>query len=480
MPPDVTSDEFKRQLAAQPTAEPFTLSNPEVSRKRDEFAHAHKAAFAIRDKYDGKPGGMTSTERAEFETALTVAEGCADALKLSQKWAGIQKFSETASNALPMGKPSVVSTDDGVSEDIKRYNAAHMKAYRKYLSVPEGCKSLSDFGRFPEVQAFNKLEMPDDEAFKTYHKNASIKAYQAENPAGFGFAVPPQELITAFITLMKDIVYIRAAATKYSIPRAESLGVPAIDTDPAYGTWTAELAVGNEETTVATGKRELRPHPLAKYIKESKKLLRQVPNVEGVIMDRLAYIMGLTEENAFLNGSGADQPLGIFVNSTYGIGTASDTTAAGTGSTTAIASDDVVNTFYSLKAQYRREATWIMHRNVVQKVRLFKDTTNNYIWTAGYGVLQGLGPGGGLQETPDTLMGRPIFESEIAPNTFTTGLYMMAVGSLRHYWIADALDMQIQVLYELFALNNQMGYILRREVDGMPVLSEAFARLHLA
>ncbi len=38
----------------------------------------------------------------------------------------------------------------------------------------------------------------------------------------------------------------------------------------------------------------------------------------------------------------------------------------------------------------------------------------------------------------------------------------------------------LQVLVELYAATNQNGYIARAEVDGMPVLEEAFARLKMA
>jgi hypothetical protein len=40
--------------------------------------------------------------------------------------------------------------------------------------------------------------------------------------------------------------------------------------------------------------------------------------------------------------------------------------------------------------------------------------------------------------------------------------------------------MEIQVLYELDAATNQIGFISRAECDGMPVLEEAFARVKLA
>jgi HK97 family phage major capsid protein len=87
---------------------------------------------------------------------------------------------------------------------------------------------------------------------------------------------------------------------------------------------------------------------------------------------------------------------------------------------------------------------------------------------------------GVMQDTgapEDTLLGFPVDESERAPGTFTTGQYVGLLANWRYYEIADALDMEIQVLYELNARTNQYEYIGRLKTDGMPTLEEAFVRL---
>jgi HK97 family phage major capsid protein len=53
-------------------------------------------------------------------------------------------------------------------------------------------------------------------------------------------------------------------------------------------------------------------------------------------------------------------------------------------------------------------------------------------------------------------------------------------GDFSKVWIVDALDMTVQKLVELYAETNQTGYVARMEMDGMPVLAEAFARVKLA
>ncbi len=402
----------------------------------DRYAGLMVKSDEIRLRYQGKAADMTGQQEQEWTNILNEAEQVKDLISAERRAESLKAFDSNVTNAIgtaisSKGLPGVAARDE----------EATTKAFNKLL----------------RGQRLNEAE----------HDLVS-KAYQSDNPTGGGFLVLPQQLSSEILTLMKNYTFIRGMARTFSVTGAESLGVPAMDTDPSDADWTSELLTGSEETTSAFGKRELKPNPLAKSLKLSKKFVRQVANAEGFILDRLSYKMAVSQEKGYLTGTGANSPLGVFVASTYGISTSRDTTAAGA---TAIVADDLINTFYSLKAQYRQRAEWVLNRAVVQAARKLKDTTNNYIWATG------LGPGGGLQGTPETLLGRPIRESEYAPGTITTGLYTAVLGDFSHYWIADALDMQLQVALELYAATNQNGYFLRCETDGMPVLEEAFARL---
>ena len=82
----------------------------------------------------------------------------------------------------------------------------------------------------------------------------------------------------------------------------------------------------------------------------------------------------------------------------------------------------------------------------------------------------------GRRGEPDTHIGFGITASEFAPRTFTTGQYIGILGDLSNYWIADAMNMQVQQLNELYAETNQVDFIGRLETDGAPVLEEAFVR----
>lgn len=314
------------------------------------------------------------------------------------------------------------------------------------------------------------------QAFNHFLRTGQIGADGAEefrtlqagtNPEG-GYLIAPQEFVTALLKNIDDLVYIRANATKFPVPIAQSLGVPTLDTDPSDADWTSELATGTEDTAMRFGKRELTPHPLAKRIKISNKLLRQtLLPAEQIVRDRLDYKFDVAQEKAFLTGSGASQPLGIFTAGGPGISTARDVSSG--NSSTAIGMDGIISAKYALKGAYWADAVWMFHRDALQQLSKLKDTTNQYLWQPS-----------NLLGQPDRLQGLPLIMSEWVPNTFTTGQYVGALANWRYYWIADALDMQLQRLVELYAETNQVGLIGRLETDGMPVLEEAFVRVKLA
>jgi len=287
------------------------------------------------------------------------------------------------------------------------------------------------------------------------------------DPAG-GFTVPPEQFMATLLRKIDDYVYIRRLATKVMVVKAQDLGVPTLEDNPADADWTSELATGTADTVMDFGKRTFAPHPLAKQIRISKKLLRaSALDLPELIADRFAYKFGITEEKAFLLGNGAGQPLGVFVASATGISTARDVNFANTA--TAISADNLRKVKYSLKAPYRANAQWIFHRDIVAQISLLKDSVGQYLWRDG--IQMG---------DPDMLLGMPVNESEYAPNTMTTGQYIGILGDFSRYWIADSLDMTMQRLVELYAASNQEGFIMRQELDGMPVFEEAFVRVQLA
>lgn len=299
-----------------------------------------------------------------------------------------------------------------------------------------------------------------------------MRAIQADDDVKAGFLVASEQIATELIQGVADLVHIRGVANVLPpLATAQSLGAPSIDTDVEDATWSSEIGSADEDTALAIGKRNLEPHLAAKLIKVSDKLVRLTTGgVVSLVMEQLARKFGVTQEKAFLLGTGAQQPLGVFVASDDGVPTNRDVSTF--NSTTAIHPDNLKKVKYTLKAQHRNQPStrWMFHRDGISNISRLKDGDGAYLWQEGHSIRVG---------EPDRLLGIPIMESEFAPNTFTSALYVGILANWRHYWIVDALDFQVQRLDEKYALTNQIGFIGRMESDGMPVLAEAFVRVKL-
>jgi HK97 family phage major capsid protein len=284
-----------------------------------------------------------------------------------------------------------------------------------------------------------------------------------------GYMATPVQLADEIVKIINDQVFIRRLAKVITMGEAKSLGVVQLSAHMADDDWTTEVQAVTEDVTMAFGRRDLSPNLVSKLSKVSIRMLYGSTNTEELIRDELGYKNAVTEEKAYLTGNGTGQPLGIFTASASGVPTARDVSAGNTA--TAIGADNLFQTKYSLKAGYRQDPTtrWLLSRTAVMNIMLLKDSQNRYLWQPS--IQQG---------TPDMLLNLPVAESEYVPNTFTTGLYVGALGALRYYYIAQVDDLQIQRLVERYADTNQVGFISRRWVDGSPVLGEAFSRIKLA
>lgn len=386
-------------------------------------------ARAIMDEFGDKE--MPAEKSTEYDTLMeSYDKKYADAQRLARLERGEEQIGEP-SNKLP------APVGDG---DQKRseQEELQLKAYRKALK--SGVRVLDE----PERKA---LRADDDEAG--------------------GVLVMPRKEVQQMLKAVDDMTPTRQLATVHQVDNAESLGVVSLENDPDDADWTSELLTGDEDNSMSFGGRALTPHKLAKLIKLSKKLLRQVPNVETLVRERLAYKFAVPQERAYMLGTGVNQPLGVFtLAASGGISSSRDVTAAAAN---AIVGDDWINVKHTLKPQYWARARWQMHRDVLKTVRKLKDGNGQYIWQAGLSA-----------DTPSTLLEVPYVLNEYAPNSVATGEYVACIADWSFYWIADAMEFELQILRELYARTGQIGYIGELYSDGQPVLEEAFVRLKMA
>ena len=402
-----------------------------LRKKRDKLAHQARAILDVANEDDERD--ITSEEEQEFDRIMDEVDTLDANIARAERARAAER--EEADDD---------DTDDDRSPgDGEDQEEAAMRAFNRYLA--EGVAGLS----------------PED-----------MRALQVTPDEQGGFLVAPQEFIASLIKFVDDAVPLRPLATTQTLTEAESLGVPSLETDIDDHDWTTELGTGTDDTGLKFGKREFRPHPLAKRIKVSRTLLRRSSmSPETIVRERLGYKYAVTTEKAYMTGNGASRPLGLFTASADGISTARDVAigAAGAIPLTTATSDQLIDAKYTLKEAYWRRARWMFHRTIVQILRKLKDGDGNYLWVPGLA--------GGR---PDTIVDIPFVVSEFAPNTVAATAYVGMLGDFSFYWIVDSLQFEIQRLVELYAEANQVGFIGRYEGDGMPVLEEAFVRLQVA
>jgi HK97 family phage major capsid protein len=92
---------------------------------------------------------------------------------------------------------------------------------------------------------------------------------------------------------------------------------------------------------------------------------------------------------AFVEGDGTTQPEGFLTSDDW------TSTSAGIDS-----ADDLVNLFYSVPSTYASRGSWLMSRNVMGTIRLYRSAPDGpFVW------IDSIAPG-----QPPTLLGRPVVE----------------------------------------------------------------------
>ncbi len=428
--------------------------------KRNRIVEAGRAILAAADKEDR---GLTTEEQANFDKSFADQESLQKDIEREERQAKVEaEMAGTRGSRI----------DDGDSDDSEQRGARPKGRESAERNIGEGRYAIVREGLKPaELQ---ELEERSSSEYLARFRRESRAALNAQGSGANGsYLVMPFQMAQGLLQRLDDDVFIRSKATVFPLVNATSLGKVSLETDVEDFDWTTELQQGGEEDSASFGKRELSPHPLAKYAKISNKLLR-IASIDpmNVLMQRLTYKRGVTEEKGFLIGDGNQKPLGVMVASNDGIPTSRDVSSGNTATSPTF--EGLIGAKYSLKAGYLRNSAWMFHRDAVKKIAMLRDDsgatagTGQFLWQPSTQLGQ-----------PDRLLALPVVMSEFMPNTFSSGQYVGILGDFSFYHIADALDMQLQRLSELFAMTNQTGLILRSETDGMPVLSEAFARVKL-
>lgn len=276
-------------------------------------------------------------------------------------------------------------------------------------------------------------------AFDNYIRNASdndaireMKAVSVSGgtPAGSkgGFAVP--EMIARDILRVAEDV-----STFANLTRVVQISTPdyveLIDLGGTGVEWLgSETATRNEQETATLA--EIRPvmGTMSANLRASQDSLDDMFfNVDAWLAEGLGRKFGQESNKVWLSGDGVRKPAGLLTSTTVG--------AVNTGAAATLGTDPyakLIDIVYTLKSEYRSQASWMMSSTTIAALAKIKDTTGNFILSPSVA--------GGV---PSTLLGYAVNTEEGVPSV-AAGQIVATFGDYKRAYLATVRqDIRLQV-----------------------------------
>lgn len=265
-----------------------------------------------------------------------------------------------------------------------------------------------------------------------------------------GFQLPKDNLDAFYKAIEKDNLF-RRLATVVSLTNLEGT------VHATASTGTAGLV--DEGNLIPEDGDKLTQFPVKSYKIASLTKLKEAFvsdnnfNLEKYLTTDFARRFGRAEEDLFINGDGVTKPSGIL----------SVSESINAKATNTLSYDEIVKLYFSIDAQYRKDAVFIMNDETAFYLKTLKDDDGNYLWNS----------------NNDTIFGKEIITSPYMPS-MESGKQPIIFGDLSFYWIIERKLLAIQVLNELYINQGQIGFIGFERVDGKLIRPEAFKTIKIA
>lgn len=321
-----------------------------------------------------------------------------------------------------------------------------------------------EFGRSPELKAtatpeyrqafYRYLTAPRDANVRPadwdiLHK-AQMKALSEGVDSAGGFTVPVQ-FVAQLIRRRPGMAILagRATALTASGDIVEVPRVGAASTDATmYSSAVAVTDVGEVPTAAQADtnpvfeKVSVQMHTLKLETRLSRFLVADsAVNLEAFLADEFGIAQLLGKDDRHLTGNGVGKPLGITADSSIA--------TVNSGSAAALTADGIKSLVYALANQYRVQSTIVLSTSALTAIRKMKDGDGRYLWDAGYGDISG--------GAPATIEGRPYLVSDFLDSVAASAIPLF-IGDLSAYATVERQGFTVEVLRELYAGTNQIGY----------------------
>lgn len=471
----------------------------EAARKeiRDLQTEHDKLLTAVKDaraKYQGDGKGempaeenktmLTKLDRGD-EIRVKIGE-LTDAIAVSARTKEQEDFAEKGTGHVPL---SGDHTPDEQAE-FKRAGFGPVEVRAGYL----GCEvkgtwvdvyhedELAEGGMAPLIKATTKEEyLP---AWRHYMRAidshsitakewevlsaAQVKALSEGDAQAGGFLVPTQ-FIAQLIMRKPGIAVVRAGGATVVAASGDRGLIPRVKAATADATmYSSAVVVTDVAENPAELAGEIDPvfeqlginiHNLKMLTKLSRNLVADAAfDVTGFLTGEYAKASELGMDDRFLTGDGLNRPTGIINDG--------DITQVNSGAAANFTADGLKDLVYALAVQYLAAATIVLSLSALKDIRKLKDSQNRYLWEPGF-------PGGLATSAPPTIEGKPYMVSDFLDSVAANNLPAF-IGDLSAFWIFERAAFAVEVLRELYAPQNQIGYVAFKRYSGAVAIPEAF------
>lgn len=193
---------------------------------------------------------------------------------------------------------------------------------------------------------------------------------------------------------------------------------------PSQAAWSTAAIVGegtaiDESDPVFNSFITLGAYKYSFLVQVSTELLEDSGvDLLGFLANQVGNELGFRVNAGLTVGTGTGQPKGVVAAAAAGI-------TGGTGVSGAFTADNLIDLYYSLNGAARLlpGVGWMMNGASVGKVRKLKDTAGQYVFQPALAA-----------DSPDTLLGKPIFENPAVVDTAVNAKSVI-VGHLPSYFV---------------------------------------------
>lgn len=316
----------------------------------------------------------------------------------------------------------------------------------------------------PELKSFA-------DNYLRHGREAEVKSANGAVPGEGGYAIP-HELDAAIASELKEISPIRGLAQLVQTGSANYRKL--VSTGGTASGWVGETDGRPETATpdfteLAPPSGELYANPAA-----SQAMLDDAAfDVESWLASEIAMEFARAEGAAFVNGTGANQPMGFLsaAFSAQGDGARPFGTLQYTGTGDAAGfganpGETLIDLVHTLKAGHRQGASWVMNSATLAAIRKLKTADGQMIWQPSL-----------VDGQPDRLLGYPVVEAEDMPDV-AADEFPVAFGNFRAgYLIAER--SATRILRDPFSNKPFVHFYATRRVGGQVLDSAAIKLLRI-